>query len=136
MFTFVFRIVVVWFYIHKIVHLSFKKSFTYFVINVNVFFIFMLCRNLRCVIKLKTFSSFKINIIVINFLWSFYIVWIFFVINCRVVFIDWCLRVFIWMFDNFSHVSKTLRKRFDIIDSNILFKLSNNAINLYVFDCE
>ena len=130
MFAFIFRIVVVWFFIDKVVYLSFKKFFTYFIINVNVFYIFMSCKNLRYVIKLKTFSSFKINIVIISFLWLFHIVWIFFVINCKIVFIDRCLRVFIWMFDNFSHVSRTLRKLFCCVISSDWLSRNYEAKNV------
>ena len=125
------RFVCVYSSIINIIFLFFRKFFIHFNNLFDIFFFFILWRSWECDMLLKISLTFKFKNDIIFFFCSFYIVWIFFVISCKIVFIDRCLRIFIWMFKNVFNVLMMYRKRSDIIDFSILFNMFNNIINLY-----
>ncbi len=62
-----------------------------------------------------------------------YIVCIFSVISCKVVSIDLCLQVLIWMFNIELQTFMTFYKCSNTMNFSILLSVLNNAIDLYVF---
>ena len=131
MFTLIRRFVCVYFSIINIIFLFFKKFSIHFNNLLNIFLFFMLWRNRKCDTLSKISLTFKLKNDVILFFYSFYIVWIFFIMNCKIVFINYYLRAFIWMFENMFNVSTAYRKHFNTINFNVLFNVFNNAIDLY-----
>ena len=131
MFTLIRRFACVYFSIINVMLLFFKKFFIHFNNLLDIFFFLMLWRSRRCDMLSKISFTFKFKNDVIFFFCSFHIVWIFFMMSCKIVFIDYCLRVFNWIFENVLNVSTIYWKRFDIIDFSILFNVFNNAIDLY-----
>ena len=131
MLTLILRFVIMWFSMINVVFLFFRKSFIYFNNLFEIFFFFMLWRKWKCDTLSKTSLTFKLRNDIIFFFCSFYIVWIFFVMNCKIVFINRCLRAFIWMFESVFSASTTYRMYLNTIDFNILFNVFNNAIDLY-----
>ena len=130
MLTLIRRFVCVYFSMINMMFLFFRKSFIHFNNLFDIFF-FMLWRSRRCDTLSKISFTFKFKNDVIFFFCSFYIVWIFFVMNCKIMFIDCCLRAFIWVFKNVFNALMTYQKYFDTIDFNILFNVFNNATDLY-----
>ena len=131
MLTLIQRFVYVYSSIINVMLLFFRKSFIHFNYLFDIFLFFILWKSRRCDTLSKISLTFKLKNNIIFFFYSFHIVWIFFMMNCKIMFIDCCLRAFIWMFENVFNASTTYRKRFDTIDFNILFNVFNNAIDLY-----
>ena len=131
MLTLILRFVIVWLSIINVVLLFFRKFFIHFNNLFKTFLFFMLWRRRKCDTLSKISLTFKLRNDIIFFFYSFYIMWIFFVMNCRIVFIERCLRALIWMFENVFNVSTTYRMRSNTINFNILFNVFNNAIDLY-----
>ena len=131
MFTLILRFIIMWSSIINVVFLFFRKFFIHFNSLFKILLFLMLWKKRKCDTLLKTSLTFKLKNDVIFFFYSFYIVWIFFVINYKIVFIKRCLRALIWMFENIFNVLTTYRMRSNTIDFNILFNVFNNAIDLY-----
>ena len=129
--TFVIRFVCVYFSMINVIFLFFKKFLIHFSNLLDIFFFFILWRNRMCDTLLKASLTFKLKKDVILFFCLLYIVWIFFVMNCKIVFIERCLHAFIWVFENVFNVSTMYRMRLNTIDFKILFNIFNNAIDLY-----
>ena len=131
MFTLIQRFVCVYFSMINVIFLFFKKFFIHFNNLFDTFFFFILWRNWKCNTLLKASLTFKLKNDIIFFFYLFHIMWIFFVMNCKIVFINRCLRAFIWIFENMFNILIAYWKQFNTIDFNILFNMFNNAINLY-----
>ena len=131
MLTLILRFVIMWSSMINVVLLFFKKFSIYFNNLFKIFLLFILWRKRRCNTLSKASLIFKLKNDVILFFCSLYIVWIFSVMNCKVVFTERCLRALIWMFESVFNVSTTYRMRSNTIDFNILFNMFNNAIDLY-----
>ena len=131
MFTLIQRFVCVYLSMINVMFLFFRKSFIHFNNLFDIFFFLMLWRSWKYNTLSKISLTFKLKNNVIFFFYSFHNVWIFFMMSYKIVFINRCLRAFIWIFKNVFNVSTIYWKHFDTIDFNILFNMFNNAIDLY-----
>ncbi len=99
----------------------------------ELFFFFMSCKSLLCATLLNAFFSFKLSSETTLLFISLYTMCIFSVISCRVVFVDLCLQVLIWMFNIKLHVSTTFCKHSNMMNFSILLSMLNSTIDLYIF---
>ena len=131
MLTLILRFIIVWFSIINVVFLFLKKFFIHFNNLSEIFSFSCYKKKWECDTLSKASLTFKLKNDVILFFCSFHIVWIFFIMNCKIVFIERCLRALIWMFKNVFNISTTYWIRSNTINFNILFNVFNNAIDLY-----
>jgi len=131
MLTFILRFVVVELLIVIVIRQFLKKSFTNLRSNLRTLS-FLYYAKLNYAIYCRT-RFFRLNSIAIFFWMLLYTMCIFSIINCKFIFVSLYLRTLIWVFNIVSQILTTLRKCFNIINFNILFNISNKAIDLYVF---
>ena len=109
----------------------FLENSSFILIICLIFFFFLYYEEVEDAIRCRKYHS-RLNLKMMSlFFYSFHIVWIFFMMNCRIVFIERCLRTFICVFKNVFNILTTYRKHFDIIDFSILLSVFSSAIDLY-----
>ncbi len=113
---------------------SFRKFFTNLKSSLETFLFFMSCKSLLCITLLNAFFSFKLSNETTLLFMSLHTVCIFFIINCKVVFIDLCLQALIWMFNIESQAFITFYRCSNTMNFNILLNVLNNTIDLYIFN--
>ena len=104
--TFVMRFICVYSLIINVILLCFKKFSIYFSNLFDIFF-FILWKSRICDTLSKTSLTFKLKKDIIFFFYLFHIVWIFFVMNCKIMFIKRCQCALICVFENVFNVSTT-----------------------------
>ncbi len=114
-------------------HWSFRKFFTNLRSNLETFLFFILCKSLLCVTLSNAFFSFRLSNKTTLLLILLYTICIFFIISCKVVFIDLCLQAFIWMFNIELQASMTFCRCLNMMNFSILLSVLSNAIDLYIF---
>ncbi len=111
----------------------FRKFFTNFRSSLETFLFFMSCKSLLCIILLNAFFSFRLSNETILLLMSFHTVCIFFIISCKIIFIDLCLQTFIWIFNIELQAFTTFYKCLNTMNFSTLLNVLSNTIDLYIF---
>jgi len=105
---------------------SFRKFFTNLKSSLKTFLFFMLCKSLLCITLLNAFFSFRLSNETILLLMSLHTICIFFIISCKVIFINLCLQVLIWIFNIKLQTFITFYKHLNMMNFRILLSVSSD----------
>ena len=105
---------------------SFRKFFTNLKSSLKTFLFFMLCKSLLCITLLNAFFSFRLSNETILLLMSLHTICIFFIISCKVIFINLCLQVLIWIFNIKLQTFITFCKHLNMMNFRILLSVSSD----------
>ncbi len=114
-------------------HWFLRKFFTNLRSSLRTFLFFMSCKSLLCATLLNAFFLFRFSSETTFLLMSLHTMCIFFIISCKVIFVDLCLWILIWIFNIELHIYTTFHRCSNMMNFSILLNVLNSTIDLYIF---